>query len=103
MADNNNRKKKESTEEERMMAKAVKLWSILKEQVFAPPYCTAIEQLVTRVQYVWNNISKETLTGLVHKTSIVIGQNVCRTSLTTRGRIISSIVLFQITLMIKTN
>ena len=69
MADNNNKKKEESTEEERMMAKAVKLWSILKEQVFAPPYCTAIEQLVTRVQYVWNNISKETLTGLVHKTS----------------------------------
>ena len=44
-----------------------KLWSILKEEVFQPPFCKTLDQLITRVQRPWENIPQETLSGIVHR------------------------------------
>ena len=42
-----------------------KLWAILKEKVYEPPYCTTRDQLIRRVKTCWKNIPKETLRALV--------------------------------------
>ena len=46
-----------------------KLWAILKEKVFATPYCTTLPQLIARVKHVWQELdqNKDLLTSLVDK------------------------------------
>ena len=71
MAENNNNgKKRESTESDRRLAKTwrkEKLWSILKERVFEPPFCKTIDQLVARVHKAWTDIPEEIFAGIVHR------------------------------------
>ena len=46
-----------------------KLWAILKEKVFATPYCTTLPQLIARVKRVWQELdqNKDLLASLVDK------------------------------------
>lgn len=42
-----------------------KLWAILKERVYEPPYCTTRDQLIARVKKCWHEIPQDTLRALV--------------------------------------
>ena len=99
MADNNNRKKKkESTEDERKMAKR---WR--KEGKTNKEIATLLGRTTRWVQR-WCN--RPDLCGVKDRRRSGIdfidfnGKPVCQMSLTTRGRIISSKVLFQVSLML---
>ena len=43
-----------------------KLWAILKNKVYEPPYCTTLTQLKERIQRSWDNIDQTTLGALVN-------------------------------------